>query len=273
MASDDLPEPLGPQNTVIRSRSISARHRLQVMLLRALHAQLASRPGCGRRVRRGPRLRVALADTRLEHGDQRLSRVRFRGSGRPPQEFPSPPRSPPAAPPSGPRSITQSAVLMTSRLCSTTSTVLPASTKLCSTLSSIWMSAKCRPVVGSSSKYSVCAGAAFDQFAGQLDALGFASRERRRGLAQLHVVQAHVVQRLQFVADVGDVLEQLQRLLHVHFQHFRDRLALELDLQRLVVVAVAPAHGASHPHVGQEVHLQSIRTVAFACLATTAASR
>ena len=35
---------------------------------------------------------------------------------------------PPAEPPSGPRSITQSAHLTTSRLCSTTITVLPAST-------------------------------------------------------------------------------------------------------------------------------------------------
>ena len=49
----------------------------------------------------------------------------------------------------------QSAVLITSRLCSTTSTVLPASTKSCSTFSSSLMSAKCRPVVGSSSRYSV----------------------------------------------------------------------------------------------------------------------
>ena len=50
----------------------------------------------------------------------------------------------------GPRSMTQSAVLMTSRLCSMTSTVLPWSTSRCSTASSRWMSSKCRPVVGSS---------------------------------------------------------------------------------------------------------------------------
>src|SRR5690606_8900646 len=40
---------------------------------------------------------------------------------------------PPRWPPSGPRSITQSAVLITSRLCSITTTVLPSSRSLCST--------------------------------------------------------------------------------------------------------------------------------------------
>ena len=57
---------------------------------------------------------------------------------------------PPASPPSGPRSITQSAVLMTSRLCSMTSRVLPEARSLKSTSSSLDTSWKCRPVVGSS---------------------------------------------------------------------------------------------------------------------------
>src|SRR5690606_25103749 len=57
---------------------------------------------------------------------------------------------PPREPPSGPRSTSQSAVLITSRLCSITTTVLPWSRRRCSTSSSCWMSAKCRPVVGSS---------------------------------------------------------------------------------------------------------------------------
>ena len=54
------------------------------------------------------------------------------------------------SPPSGPRSMIQSAVLITSRLCSITSTVLPWSTSRDSTVSSLRMSSKCRPVVGSS---------------------------------------------------------------------------------------------------------------------------
>ena len=57
---------------------------------------------------------------------------------------------PPPSPPSGPRSMIQSAVLMTSRLCSITTTVLPCSTSAWSTSSSLRTSSKCRPVVGSS---------------------------------------------------------------------------------------------------------------------------
>ena len=45
------------------------------------------------------------------------------------------------------------------------------------------------------------AGALLDQFAGQLDPLGLAAGERGRRLAELHVVEPHVVQRLQLVAD------------------------------------------------------------------------
>lgn len=44
---------------------------------------------------------------------------------------------PPSSPPSGPRSITQSAVLITSRLCSMTTTVFPPSRSLSSTSSSV----------------------------------------------------------------------------------------------------------------------------------------
>src|SRR5690606_826554 len=63
--------------------------------------------------------------------------------------------SPPPSPPSGPRSMSQSAVLITSRLCSITTMVLPCSRSRNSTPSSCWMSWKCSPVVGSSRIYSV----------------------------------------------------------------------------------------------------------------------
>ena len=66
---------------------------------------------------------------------------------------PTPTTVPPPAPPSGPMSISQSAVVMTPRLCSMMTMVLPASRSWCSTLSSSAMSAKCRPVVGS---YRMC---------------------------------------------------------------------------------------------------------------------
>ena len=57
------------------------------------------------------------------------------------------------------------------------------------------MSAKCRPVVGSSSRYIVRPVDFLHQFAGQLDALCLAAGERRRRLSDLDVVEPHRVQR------------------------------------------------------------------------------
>src|SRR6185437_9431556 len=62
--------------------------------------------------------------------------------------------SPPRAPPSGPRSITQSAALITSRLCSITIKEPPASMRRRKAASSLLTSSKCRPVVGSSNRYN-----------------------------------------------------------------------------------------------------------------------
>src|SRR4029453_16818061 len=64
---------------------------------------------------------------------------------------PVPTISPPRSPPSGPRSMIQSAHLIISRLCSITITVLPALRSFINTCSNFSMSAKCNPVVGSSS--------------------------------------------------------------------------------------------------------------------------
>ena len=63
--------------------------------------------------------------------------------------------SPPPSPPSGPKSMIWSAVFITSRLCSMTSTVLPASVSRFNTSISLCTSAVCSPVVGSSRTYSV----------------------------------------------------------------------------------------------------------------------
>ena len=69
---------------------------------------------------------------------------------------------------------------------------------------------------------------------------------------------------------LGDVGEVLERLLHVHFEHVADALALEADLQRLAVEALALADRAGHPDVGQEVHLQPVGAVPLAGLAAAA---
>ena len=114
------------------------------------------------------------------------------------------------------------------------------------------------------------AGALLDQLARQLDALGLAAGERGRGLAELDVVEAHVVQGLEHGRDLGDVGEVLERLLNVHVEHVADALALEPDVQGLAVEPLPLADRAGHPDVGQEVHLQAVGAVTLAGLAPAA---
>ena len=115
------------------------------------------------------------------------------------------------------------------------------------------------------------AGRHLAELRGQLDALRLAAGERRRRLAELDVVEADVVQRLQAPAQLRDLGEELERLLDRHLEHVGDRLALEAHLERLLVVAVPVAGLARHVDVGQEVHLDLDRAVALAGLAAAAA--
>ena len=108
------------------------------------------------------------------------------------------------------------------------------------------------------------------QLGRELDALRLAARQRRRRLAEADVAEADVVERLQPAADLRDVLEELERLLDGHVEHVGDRLALEADVERLAVVALAVALLARHVDVGQEVHLDLDLAVAAADLAAPA---
>ena len=105
------------------------------------------------------------------------------------------------------------------------------------------------------------------QFAGQLDSLRFAPGERRRWLPELDVVEADVVQCLQQGRDVRNVLEVLESLLHVHLEDFGDRLSFVTHLERFSLEAGPLADGTGHPHIGEEIHLQAVRTPTFARLA------
>ena len=104
----------------------------------------------------------------------------------------------------------------------------------------------------------------------ELDALRLAAGERRRRLAELDVVEADVVQRLQPPPDLRDLGEERERLLDRHLEHVGDRLALEAHLERLAVVALALAGLAGDVDVGQEVHLDLDLAVALAGLAAAA---
>ena len=93
-------------------------------------------------------------------------------------------------------------------------------------------------------------GALAAQFARELDSLGLAAGQRRRRLAELDVVQPHVVEGLQHAADARHIGEMLQRFLHVHFQHITNVLALEANLERFAVEPPPLTDRASHPNVG-----------------------
>ena len=97
---------------------------------------------------RHPRAHPARVPSRAErYAAVRLVRTAATCSG-----VPSATTRPPSAPAPGPRSITRSAAATTPMSCSTTTTVLPASTSPCSWAISTSTSAGCRPVVGSSSR-------------------------------------------------------------------------------------------------------------------------
>src|SRR4051812_13477371 len=104
----------------------------------------------------------------------------------------------------------------------------------------------------------------------ELHALRLATRQRRRRLAEPDVAEPDVAQRLQPPVDLRDVLEELDGLLDGHVEHVGDRLALEADLERLAVVALAVALLARDVDVGQEVHLDLDLAVAAADLAAPA---
>src|SRR6185369_2063239 len=97
-----------------------------------------------------------------------------------------------------------------------------------------------------------------------------AARQRRRRLAEVDVAEADVVERLELGPDVRDRREELERLGDGHLEDVGDRLALEVDLQRLAVVALAVADLARDVDVGQELHLDLEDAVALAVLAAAA---
>src|SRR3954454_10845276 len=96
------------------------------------------------------RLRAGFATPRPGRTARRDAPVWLAATAAPTSGGPSATMVPPPVPPSGPMSTIQSAVLITSRLCSMTITVLPVSTRAPSTPRSFRMSSKWRPVVGSS---------------------------------------------------------------------------------------------------------------------------
>ena len=151
-----------------------------------------------------------------------------------------------------------------------TTTVLPASRRRCSTCSSSSMSWKCRPVVGSSSMYSVRPVSRLESSSDSLTRCASPPESVVARLAELDVAEADVGQRLELLADRRHRGEELDRLVHGHLQHFVDAASLVADLERLAVVALAVADVAGDVDVGQEVHLHLGHAVALAGFAAPA---
>jgi hypothetical protein len=104
----------------------------------------------------------------------------------------------------------------------------------------------------------------------QLQALRLAARERGRGLAQRQVAQADLDHDLQRPRDLGQLGEELERLLGGQGEDVRDRVPLEAHLERLGLEAVAAALLAGHGHGCQELQLDVLRARAAAGLAAPA---
>ena len=132
------------------------------------------------------------------------------------------------------------------------------------------MSWKCRPGGRLVEDVERAAGVALRELERELHALRLAAGQRGRRLAERDVAEADVEQRRELARDRGHRLEERERLLDRHRQHFVDVLALVLDLERLAVVALAVADVAGHVDVGQEVHLDLDEAVALAGLAAAA---
>ena len=182
-----------------------------------------------------------------------------------------------SSPPSGPISISQSALPITSRLCSITSSEWPLSSSLPNAPISRAMSSKCRPVVGSS-KIISCAPAVrrLREVTRELQALRLAARQRRHRLAEPQVVEADVAERREPREHVRRAGEERQRLRHRHVEHVGDVRAspvraLDAQLQDLVAEAPAVAGAAAQVHVRQQLHLDVLEAVAAAGRAAASA--
>ena len=108
-----------------------------------------------------------------------------------------------------------------------------------------------------------------DKLLTQLDALSFPTGERGRGLSELHVPEPHIVHDLEHRSDAWNVLEVLERFLHVHVEHVRNVLPFEPDLERLPVEALAIADGTDHPDVREEIHFELVGSVSVAGFASS----
>ena len=129
---------------------------------------------------------------------------------------------------------------------------------------------KVKPGGGLVKQVQGAAGLAFRKLAGKLHALGLTARKRGRGLAQMDVAKADVDQRLQLNANRRNVFQDGQGVGDGKLEQVGDRVAVEANLQRLLVVTATVTNLAEHVDVGQEIHLDAALAFALAGLAAAA---
>ena len=113
------------------------------------------------------------------------------------------------------------------------------------------------------------AGGTLGKLGGQLDPLGFTTRKRGRGLAEVDIAEPDIVQRFQLTFKSRKILEERQRLGYRHVEHLGDILALEPDFQSLAVITLTVADLTGHGDIGQKLHLNLDKAVAAASLAAS----
>ena len=122
--------------------------------------------------------------------------------------------------------------------------------------------------------YRLAAGGAalggFCQETGQLQTLRLATRQRGHGLAQLHILQAHINDGLQCADHVAIIRKQVCSFGHGQVQYIGHidapdtggtfGAALDRHFQNLGTVTFSIAIRAAQIHVAQELHLDMLKT-------------
>src|SRR5713226_7909776 len=108
------------------------------------------------------------------------------------------------------------------------------------------------------------AGLALGEFAGELDALGFAAREGGVGLAELDVAETDFDESGEFLLNLRNLVEQLQGFRGRKIQDVGDGMALEADSERFGIVTAAAADFARDVNIGKKIHFDAAEAIALA---------
>ena len=86
----------------------------------------------------------------------------------------------------------------------------------------------------------------------------------------MYVAQTDVHQSFQFLPDLRDVFENLQRVFRRHIEQVGNGVAFVVDGKRFGIVPPPAAHFAGDVHIGKKIHLDAPQAVALARLAAPA---